>query len=249
MILNENEVINYILDMKDLKIIQRPDYFNFSLDSILLANFLTINRTVKKIMDLGTGNGIIPILLTKKSKAHISAIELQEVSADLAHKNIELNNLKDRVTIINDNMLHYKKYFEEEFFDAITCNPPFFKLDGNPDQLNNLDQLTLARHEISINLDGIVEVASKLLRNRGYFAMVHRADRLDDILSTFNKYKITPKRLQFCHSTLEKNAKIILIEGIKNGENSLAILPPFITHEGREYSKVVKDLFQGKFNF
>ena len=247
MLKHEKEVINEVLSIEGLKIIQRTDFFNFSLDSLLLASFLTINRSTKKILDLGTGNGVIPLLLAKRSKAKIYGIELQEVSADLARRNVELNNFQDRIDIICDNMLNHKTHFEDESFDGIVCNPPFFKLDGNPEQLNDLDQLTLARHEISIDLDGIVAVASKLLKQRAYFAMVHRADRVDEILNAFHKYKITPKRVQFCHSSPTKNAKILLIEGLKNSESSLTILPPLFTHEGREYSENIKSLFRGEF--
>lgn len=247
MLKHEKEVINDILSIEGLKIIQRSDFFNFSLDSVLLSSFLTINRNTKKILDLGTGNGVIPLLLSKRSNAKIYGIELQEISADLARRNVILNNLSDRIEIINDNMLNHKSHFEDEYFDGIVCNPPFFKLDGNPEQLNNLDQLTLARHEISIDLEGIVAVASKLLRQRGYFAMVHRADRIDEILASFHKYKITPKRIRFCHATPEKEAKILLVEGMKASESSLKVLPPLFTHQGREYSEEVKKIFRGDF--
>lgn len=247
MLLHENEVINDVLSIEGLKIIQRTDFFNFSLDSILLAGFLTINRTSKKILDLGTGNGVIPLLLARRSKAKIYGIELQEVSADLAKRNVSLNLLDERIEIINDDMLNHKHHFEDEFFDSIVCNPPFFKFSGNEEQLNDLDQLTLARHEISIDLDGIVSVASKLLKQRGYFAMVHRADRIDEILASFHKYNIAPKRIQFCHSNPVKNAKILLIEGMKSSESSLTVLPPLFTHKGREYSDEVKKLFRGEF--
>lgn len=247
MLKHEKEVINDILSIESLKIIQRTDFFNFSLDSVLLSSFLTINRNTKKILDLGTGNGVIPLLLSKRSNAKIFGIELQEVSADLARRNVDLNNLSDRIEIINDNMLNHKSHFEDESFDGIVCNPPFFKLDGNPEQLNNLDQLTLARHEISIDLEGIVAVASKLLKQRGYFAMVHRADRIDEILASFHKYKITPKRIRFCHANPEKEAKILLVEGMKASESSLKVLPPLFTHQGREYSEEVKKIFRGEF--
>lgn len=247
MLKHPNEVINDVLSIEGLKIIQRTDFFNFSLDSILLANFLTINRSTKKILDLGTGNGVIPLLLARRSKANIFGIELQEVSAELAKRNMELNNLNDRIEIINDNMLNHKTYFQDESFDGIVCNPPFFKLDGNEKQLNELDQLTLARHEVSIDLDGIVSVASKLLKQRAYFAMVHRADRIDEILASFHKYNITPKRVQFCYSNPTKNAKILLIEGLKNSESSLQVLPPLFTHNGRAYSEEVLKLFRGEF--
>lgn len=245
----EETLINF-LDFKDLKIIQHPDFFNFSLDTILLGTFITINRTVKNILDLGTGNGAIPLVVSKRSKAHITGIELQQFSADLAKKNVKLNNLEDRIDIIHDNMLNLSRYFEPHLFDAVISNPPFFKLDGNEDQLNNLDQLTIARHEVTIKLEEIIEIASRNLRNRGYFALVHRADRLSEILNLFEKYKIGVKRIQFVHSKLTKESKIILVEGIKGSDSSLTILPPLISHkEDGEYSDIIKEIFKGNYRY
>ncbi|MGL5355953.1 MAG: tRNA1(Val) (adenine(37)-N6)-methyltransferase [Cetobacterium sp.] len=242
--MNENEVINNLLN-KDLKIIQRPDFFNFSLDSLLISNFVSLTRGTKKILDLGTGNGAIPLFLSERTDAKITGIEIQDVSAHLAIRNIELNNLEDRITIIHDDMKNWNKYLNHGSQDVVVTNPPFFKFHGNENQLNDLDQLTLARHEISINLDSLIEVASKLLKDKGYFAMVHRPDRLLEILDTMRTHGITPKKIQFCHSKVDKPAKILLIEGIRNGKDSLTILPPFISHdENGQYSKTVLALFE-----
>ncbi len=245
----EETLINF-LDFKNLKIIQHPDYFNFSLDTILLGTFITINRTVKKILDLGTGNGAIPLVLSNRSKSHITGIELQEFSANLAKRNVELNSLDNRIDIIHDNMKNISRYFQPQSFDAVISNPPFFKLDGNPDQLNNLDQLTIARHEVTINLEEIIEIASTYLRNRGYFALVHRADRLSDILNLMEKYKIGTKRIQFVHSKLNRESKIVLVEGIKGSDSSLKILPPLISHKDNgEYSQIIKEIFSGNYRY
>ena len=159
--LEKNEVINNLLN-KNLKIIQRTDFFNFSLDSLLVANFISLGRGVNKIVDLGTGNGAIPLFLSERTKAKITGIEIQKVSADLAERNIELNNLSDRIKIINDDMKNWKKYFVSGSQDAVISNPPFFKFHGNEELLNDLDQLTLARHEISITLEEIIQTASAL---------------------------------------------------------------------------------------
>ncbi len=245
----EETLINF-LDFEDLKIIQHPDFFSFSLDTVLLGTFITINRTVKKILDLGTGNGAIPLIISKRSKAHITGVELQEVSADLAKRNVVLNKLEDRIDIIHDNMLNISRYFQPQYFDAVVSNPPFFKLDGNENQLNNLDQLTIARHEVTINLEEIIRIASINLRNRGYFALVHRADRLADILNLMDKYKIGVKRIQFVHSKLDKESKIILVEGIRGSDSSLKILPPLISHEENgEYTKVIRNIFKGEYRY
>lgn len=242
--LNENEVINNLLN-KNLKIIQRPDYFNFSLDSLLVSNFISLGKKINKIVDLGTGNGAIPLFLSERTKGTIKGIEIQKVSADLAKKNIKINNLENRIEIINDNMKNWKNYFKHGSQDAVISNPPFFKFNGNEEFLNDLDQLTLARHEISINLEEIIEIASCLLKDKGYFAMVHRPDRLLEIIDIMRKYKITPKKIRFCHTKLNKQSKILLIEGVKFGAENMKILPPLIAHDNDgKYSKEVLSMFQ-----
>ena len=242
--LEKNEVVNNLLN-KNLKIIQRTDFFNFSLDSLLVANFLSVGRGVNKIVDLGTGNGAIPLFLSERTKAKITGIEIQKISAELAKRNIELNNLSEQIEIINDNMKNWKKYFKTGSQDAVVSNPPFFKFHGNEELLNDLDQLTLARHEISITLEEIIETASFLLKDKGYFAMVHRPDRFLEILDTMRKYGIVPKKVRFCHSKIDKQAKILLVEGIKFGAEGLTVLPPLISHNSDgKYSQEVLELFK-----
>lgn len=242
--LEKNEVVNNLLN-KNLKIIQRTDFFNFSLDSLLVANFLSVGRGVNKIVDLGTGNGAIPLFLSERTKAKITGIEIQKISADLAKRNIELNNLSEQIEIINDDIKNWKKYFKTGSQDAVVSNPPFFKFHGNEELLNDLDQLTLARHEISITLEEIIETASFLLKDKGYFAMVHRPDRFLEILDTMREYGIVPKKVRFCHSKIDKQAKILLVEGIKFGAEGLTVLPPLISHDSDgKYSQEVLELFK-----
>ena len=242
--LEKNEVINNLLN-KNLRIIQRTDFFNFSLDSLLVANFLSVGRGVNKIVDLGTGNGAIPLFLSERTKAKITGIEIQKISAELAKRNIELNNLSEQIEIINDDMKNWRKYFKIGSQDAVISNPPFFKFHGNEELLNDLDQLTLARHEISITLEEIIETASFLLKDKGYFAMVHRPDRFLEILDTMREYGIVPKKVRFCHSKIDKQAKILLVEGIKFGAEGLTVLPPLISHDSDgKYSQEVLELFK-----
>lgn len=244
------EVIIDFLNLKGLKIIQRNDYFNFSLDSVVIANFLTINRKTKSITDLGTGNGSIPLILSKRTNAKIYGIEIQEVSAQLAKKNVEINKLDNQIKIIHDDMNNILNHLNEQSQDAVICNPPFFKLDGNKEQINDMDQLSIARHEITINLEGIIKTASKILKNRGYFALVHRADRLPEIIGILNRYGLTPKRLQICHGKKDKPGKIITIEALKNSEASLTILPPLICHDmDGKYSKDILKMFSGEYRW
>ena len=142
-------------------------------------------------------------------------------------------------------MKNWKKYFNHGSQDAVITNPPFFKFNGNEEFLNDLDQLTLARHEITITLEEIIQVSSCLLKDKGYFAMVHRPDRMLEILDLMRKYGISPKKLRFCHTKIDKQAKILLVEGIKFGKNSMTILPPLVAHDDDgKYSKEVLQMFE-----
>ena len=242
--LNELETVVNLLN-KDMKIIQRVDHFAFSLDSLLVSEFASITKYTNKIVDLGTGNGVIPLFLSKKTKAQITGIEIQEISSDLAKRNVQLNNLEDQISIINDDMKNWRKYFRNNSVDMVISNPPFFKFDGNEKQLNDLTQLTLARHEISITLEEIIQTASNLLKDKGHFALVHRVDRFLDIIENMKKYDIEPKKIQFCHTKINKEGKILLVEGIKYGKPGLRILPPLIAHDDDgQYSAEVLEMFK-----
>ena len=211
-----------------LKIIQRNDHQNYTLDSRLLSDFCRINRHVKKILDIGTGNAILPLLLSQKSKAEITGIEILKISADLAVKNVELNKLSGRIKIIEGDIKRWNDYFSPSEFDQIITNPPFFKYEGNDKQINDLEQLSIARHEYHIKLEEIIQISSVLLKNRAYFTMVHRSERLAEILDLLVKYKLEPKRIRFCHTKKDAPAKILLVEAVKNAEKSLIIESPLI---------------------
>ncbi|EMP16466.1 methyltransferase, partial [Fusobacterium nucleatum CC53] len=144
-----------------------------------------------------------------------------------------------------DNMKNYLKYFNMSFFDIIISNPPFFKINENVNFLNNLEQLSIARHEVEIDLDELIKISSELVKDRGYFYLVHRADRLSEILNILQKYKFEAKKIKFCYTTKYKNAKIVLIEAIKNGKSGLTILPPLIINkENGEYTDEVLKMFE-----
>ena len=230
---------------KNLKIIQRSDYFNFSIDSLLISEFVNIQKNTKKILDLGTGNAAIPLFLSKKTSAKIYGIEIQEISYKLALRNININDLNEQIYIIYDNMKNYLNYFNMGSFDIVISNPPFFRINENTNFLNNLKQLSIARHEIEINLEELIKIASELVKDRGYFYLVHRADRLSEILNNLIEYRFEAKKIKFCYTTKYKNAKIVLIEAIKNGKTGLTILPPLIINkENGEYTDEVLKMFE-----
>ena len=176
----------------------------------------------KKIVDLGCGNGYIPIFLTLRTKEKIQGVELQPDIYDLAVRSVEINNLQDQITIINGNIKDIYKTLGVSCYDTVTCNPPYF-VYKETSNLNKNDYLTIARHEVEITLDEVVRTASILLKEGGNFAMVHRTERLMDVLEAFRKYSIEPKRLRFVYPrTDDLESLIILIEGKKFSGNAFA---------------------------
>ncbi len=235
------KVTNYLLGYDNLKIMQDPEMFSFSLDSVLLPNFITINKNINKILDIGTGNGPIPLILSTKTKAHITGIEIQKEVSQMAKESVRLNKLEKQITIINEDIK--KDIFENETFDVITCNPPYFEVKDES-KFNKNDYKTIARHEINLNLDELFKIAKKTLKNNGIIGLVHRPERLLDIIITMRKYNIEPKKIRFVYPKKDKEANILLIEGKKNGNKGLKILPPLYSHnEDGTYTEQIKKYF------
>lgn len=238
------EVVNYLLGYENLKIVQNTQMFNFSLDSVLLPNFITINTSTQKIMDIGCGNAPIPLILSTKTKAEIIGVEIQKEVSQLAQKSVELNNLQGQITIINKDINDIRGDFESDSFDIITCNPPFFAVKEKSN-FNKNDYKTLARHEVTLNLDIICNTAKKLLKNGGIIGIVHRPERLADVLVTMRYYNLEPKKIRFIHPKEGKEANIVLIEGKKNGNNGLKVLKPLISHDSNgDYTKEIQNYFR-----
>lgn len=209
------EVENYLLAHNNLKIIQRKDMFNFSLDTVLLANFCTINKNVKKIVDFGTNNAAIPLILSTRTNKDILGIEIQKEAVELAKKNITLNKLDNQIEIVHADINEYVKNASK--VGLVICNPPFFKVDEESN-LNENEFLTIARHEIKIDLERIIKSASVILDNRGRFSMVHRPDRMIEILNLMQKYEIEPKRIRFVYPKVGRESHVLLVEGIYKGK-------------------------------
>ena len=234
-----NEVVNDLLGYEGLKIIQRPDMFNFSLDSTILAYYVSINKTTKKIIDLGCGNGYIPIFLSLRTKALIHGVEIQEESFDLAKRSVEINKLQDQINIYLGDMKQIHKQLGVAQYDVVTSNPPYF-IYKDESLINANDYLTIARHEVKVTLDEVVHSANILLKDGGTFAMVHRVERLMDILEAFRKHSIEPKRLLFVYpKTTSEEALVVFIEGKKsNKKGGLKILPPLYVYNEENFTGV-----------
>lgn len=239
------EVINYLLDYKNLKIVQDTDMFSFSLDSVLLANFVTLNKNISSILDIGCGNAPIPMILSTKTSASITGVEIQKAVYDLAVKGVSINNLSDRISLINSDINDYAFSLESDQFDVITCNPPFFKVsDGS--NFNSSEYKMIARHEVKLNLDQLFMISRKLLKNGGVVAVVHRTDRLIDIILSMRSNNIEPKRIQLVYSHVGDMSNMVLVEGSKNGRPGLKILPPLYTHnDDGSYTSSVMKYFEG----
>lgn len=212
------------------KIVQKSDYFKFSLDSMLLANFVNINMADSKLLDFCTGNCPIPIILSNSIK-NIVAFEVQKEIYELGDESLTLNNINN-VKLINDDIKNIGNYYEEGYFDIITCNPPYFKVIDSS-RINDNNVKAIARHEILIKLEDIVSLAYKFLRDKGKLYIVYRPDRLMELLKLFDKYKFGVKKLQCCYNNSESLSSMILIEAMKNGQDDLKILAPLFTENYR----------------
>lgn len=238
------KVTNYLLGYKDLKIVQNNKMFNFSLDSVLLPNFVTLNKKIDRILDIGCGNAPIPLILSTKTDAKITGVEIQKEVFDLAIESVSINKKEDQINIINKDINDYYKEIETDSFDVITCNPPFFKYIETSN-INKNDYKTIARHEVKLNLNQLFNIAKKLLKNNGVIAIVHRPERFVEVVEEMKKNNIEPKRVQFVYPKKNMEANIMLIEGSKNGKPGLKILPPIYSHQDNgEYTEEIRKYFE-----
>lgn len=237
------KVRNRLLDT-DYIIYQDDDWFKFSLDSVLLAKFVTLNLRHKKIIDLACGNAPIPMLLTFRTKAVIYGVEYQNCIYKLGKESIIENRIEDKIILINEDVRNLKNNFNSDSFDVVTCNPPYFKV-SNSLYFNQNEIKSLARHEVTLNLEDVVRNASYLLKNGGIFAMVHRTERFVEIMEVMKKYKIEPKRVQFIYPKVGLESDLMLIEGIKNGKVGLKMLFPLVIHnDDNTYTDEISKLLE-----
>lgn len=220
------KVLNDILGYKGLKLFQDPDCFCFSLDSVVLANYCNIRVRDSKIVEFCSGNGVVSIIMSQRTKANIIGIEIQEKLYNMANASLNINNLNERITFINEDIKEYVKG-KDNNVDLIVCNPPYFKYDQN-NKINDSIEKQIARHEICINIDDICSCASKILKDNGKLCIVHRTDRFTDVYDSMKKYRIEPKRIKYIYNNENSNSEMFLIEGQKNAGTGLIIDKPLI---------------------
>lgn len=236
------EVVNDLLNYDNIKIVQNSDWFSFSLDSVLLANFVHVNNKMM-IMDFCCGNAPIPLILSTKTNSKITGVEIQKEVFSLAIKGVRLNNKEKQIEIINEDVKNLHNIYETDSFDLITCNPPYFKYK-NSSNINNNNTKALARHELSLTLEDVFKTAKKILKNNGKLAMVHRTERLIDIICLMRKYNLEPKRIRFIQPFSNSNSNLVLIEASKNGNAGLKIESNLIVHdENNTYTEEVLEIF------
>ena len=241
-------VKNRLLNFSDNIIYQDDDYFSFSLDSVLLANFVTIKLSDKKIIDFCCGNAPIPMLMSFRTKARIFGVELQKEVFDLGVDSVLENKMDNQIKLINADVKDVGNFIEAESFDVVTCNPPYFKYK-NDSLVNDNDIKSIARHEVKLELEDVIKYSKYVLKNGGTFAMVHRPERMIEIINLMQKYGIEPKKIRLVYPKVGKEANILLIEGIKNGNVGLKILSPLYTHNADgSYVSEIREMFGGNKN-
>jgi tRNA1(Val) A37 N6-methylase TrmN6 len=227
-----------------LKIFQRDDLFKFSIDALLLGDFVQINPTTKKIIDLGCGLGAVSLYLSLKTKAEIVGIDIQKDVIDLAKKSVAYNQLDKQIHCYHRDIRQAYKDFETNQFDVVVCNPPFYK-SNEVKQHNDLESLSLARHEVSLNLNDLFLATKRLLSNGGKFYFIHRVERMDEIIIELNKHHFVAKRMRFVYTKPGKPAKMLLVEARHNGSmGSLEIQEPlYIYDENNDYTDEILKIF------
>ncbi len=239
--LKENERLDE-LQRNGYQIIQNPEKFCFGMDAVLLSGFAKA-KAGDKVLDMGTGTGIIPILMEAKTQAaHLTGLEIQEESADMARRSVILNNLTDKIDIVTGDIKEADKYFASASFDVITCNPPY--MIGQHGLANPDGPKAIARHEICCTLQDVITQATKLLKPGGHFYMVHRPFRLAEIMVTMSKYKLEPKRMQLVYPYIDKEPNMVLIEGVRGGKSRMSVEKPLVVYKSPgEYMPEIYDIY------
>ncbi|MDR9857609.1 tRNA1(Val) (adenine(37)-N6)-methyltransferase [Paenibacillus sp. VCA1] len=242
LLLEPSERIDDLLT-HDLHIIQSDEVFSFSMDAVLLARFAGVPPR-GKILDLCTGNGVIPLLLSTRTKALIEGIEIQPRLAGMAKRSVAMNGLKDRIVIREGDLKELYKETGHGAYDAITVNPPYMPLNGSDIKLN--PHQAIARHEIGCTLEDVIQACFRLVKPGGKVSMVHKPQRLGEIVTLMRQYRLEPKRMRFVHPRAHLEANMVLIECIREGKPDVRLLPPLIVYdEHNQYCPEIMEIYYG----
>lgn len=225
-----------------LKIIQNQSEFCFSLDAILLAHFAMI-RQGNSVVDLGTGTGVIALLLAARGAGHVTGLEMSQSMAAMAKRSVALNALQDTVEIINGDLCNVKEWLPAGECDLVVSNPPYRPVGGG--YISPNEKVAMAKHEVTATLQDVVNAAKYLVKTRGRFAMVHLPERMSEILVAMSQADLEPKRLQLVHSSIDRKPKMLLVEGIRGAKPGLEILPPLIVYKSDgSYSNEIQQYYK-----
>lgn len=239
--LKENERLDD-LQRNGYRIIQNSKKFCFGMDAVLLSGFIKV-KPGEHVLDLGTGTGIIPILLAGKTQAgHLTGLEIQEESADMANRSVLLNDLQERVRIVQGDIKQARELFGAASFDVVTSNPPYMIAEHGLQ--NPGDAKAIARHEVLCTLEDVISQAAAVLKPGGHFFMVHRPFRLAEIIRVMSAYRLEPKRMQFVHPFVEKEPNMVLIEGTRGGNPRMRVEKPLIIYrQPGVYTDEIYDIY------
>lgn len=229
------KMLNDLYDYVPLKIYQDDKYFKFSLDSVLLAEFVNLTTRTKNILELCSGNCAVSMILSTKTKANITAVEVQKEIYELGKESIEYNKLSDRINFVLSDVKDVKNYFPGNNINIIVCNPPYFK-KNNTSFINDDKTKAIARHELLVSLDEIIEISSKILQKDGELYLVHRSERLDEIINSCFKHNINVKKVQLISTKDGKEPTLVLVKCVK-GSNPGIKISPVISIENKETFK------------
>lgn len=239
--LKENERIDD-LQRNGLHIIQNKEKFCFGMDAVLLSGFAKVKEG-ETVLDLGTGTGIIPILLCGKTKAkHLTGLEIQPESSEMADRSVRLNDLQERIKIVEGDIKQASTIFQKASFDVITCNPPY--MIGQHGLKNDADAKAIARHEILCTLEDVVREASVLVKPGGRFYLVHRPFRLPEIISVCMRYKMEPKRMRLVYPYVDQEPNMVLLEMVRGGKPRMQVEKPLIVYKDKNvYTDEIFDVY------
>lgn len=215
-------------------IFQRRDVFSYSMDAVLLAKFVQMPSDKGKIIDLCAGNGAIPLMMTLRTKALIDAVEIQTLLCKLAVKTMRENGIDQQVNVIEADLMALGGQIKWGSYDNVTCNPPYFPVTSEKGKNENI-HFSLARHEVSCTLEDVIRVSSKLVKQKGRVALVHRPERTVEIFATMKKYRLEPKRIQYVHPKKNKEANMVLIEAVREGNPGVKTLPPWVVYKDHQH--------------
>ena len=230
------------LGINGYQIIQKEQGFCFGMDAVLLSDFAQV-KNGGRVLDLGTGTGILPILMEAKTKAvHLTGLEIQPEMAEMAARSVKLNHLEDKIEIVEGDIKEASAIFSHDSFDTITSNPPY--MIGQHGLKNPSETKAIARHEVLCTLEDVVSQAAAVLKDRGRFYMVHRPFRLTEIMNVLTKYKLEPKRMQLVYPYIDREPNMVLIEALKGGNSRITVERPLIVYEKPGvYTKDILELY------